>query len=29
MTVGAPTIVIIPEYKLPDPGMYECGLGRQ
>ena len=26
MTVGAPTIVIIPEFKLPDPGMYERGV---
>ena len=26
MTVGGPTIVIIPEYKLPDPGMYDRGV---
>ncbi|MDE0507020.1 MAG: aminotransferase class IV, partial [Gammaproteobacteria bacterium] len=26
MTVGAPTVVIIPEYKAPDPGMYDRGI---
>ena len=26
MTVGGPTIVIIPEYKLPDPAMYDRGV---
>ncbi|MCY3566698.1 MAG: aminotransferase class IV [Gammaproteobacteria bacterium] len=26
MTVGAPTVVIIPEYKAPDPGLYDRGI---
>src|SRR5687768_10321121 len=26
VVVGAATIVIIPEYKVPDPAVYECGL---
>lgn len=26
MTVGAPTVVIIPEYKTPDPGLYDRGI---
>ena len=26
MTIGGPTIVIIPEYKAPDPTLNDCGL---